>query len=1093
MPKTARSCSASKFAQLCSGVLFRVLLVLVILSGVSHGQEITGDLAGTIQDKTGAAIPNATVTATNLGNAAQRTVNSGGSGEFVFSHLPLGTYRVEVKGSGFETFVVPEVKIEADSHLRLNPTLAIGAATDVVEVSAEQAGLQTEGGGVNSNISEKALEDLPTNGRNFVNLVTVEAGVNSGVSNSVSSGGRPDDRRMSSTVSANGQGDIYNNFVLDGTDNNDRYQGLIGVRPSIEALREVNISTNTYDPELGRTSGAVISMLTKSGTNTIHGSVYEYIRNNVTDAKDFFATTIRKPTLQQNQFGGSVGGPIWRGRTFFFGDYEGLRKVDGSTNVSLATVPTLYEENHPGDFSDVKGGVVLPAASIDPTSLLYYKLFPAPNTVGLVDANGVPSQNYLSDPSTSSTLNTFDVRVDHSFTPNNLLFARFSYNGVLTTVPSPFPEVNGVYAGGTYAGNFAGPSKENSDNAQLDYTHIFSQNLLLELRAGYTRLTINSLPQNYGSNLNDTAFPIPGANRGLDDSGLAPILINGYGALGNAIDLPIIYTGNTFQYNGGLTWTLGRHTFKAGAALIRRQVSDFQNFQGQGIFEFVLGTTYFPTTPDSLTANMQNFLTGRNFIAVRRNLLQTQSFRMWEPSTFVQDTWRQSEKLTVTYGVRYDVFTAPVGTSSDISNLNLSTSQLMIGGNAGVQTQYGNVAPRVGFSEAITTKTVIRGGFGLSFFPTDQNNAIAMNNPPYGYATGSVFFGSTPISAGIPAPPAATSTTALSGQLSTKPQNYRTGMMEQYNVFVEHDFAKNVVSLGYIGELGRHLALNIGNIDVAAPNGTKTYGPTPYASTLPNVNTIKLYGDQGASSYNAMQVKFEREYSHGLRFQANYTLAHGLDNTTAIGPAPTEGAGLLPNNLNYDYGNSTLDVRHRVAVTGNYELPFVRQAKGIKKEVFGGWQVNGVGYWQTNTPFTVVSNTQHIYTSSTITSDRPNMVGNPNGGSRGLSQFFNIADFQAQAIGTPGSEARNQLYGPHLRRVDLSLFKTFDIVRNLKFQFRAEAYNISNTPNFGLPTAAISSYTASGVATSSGGFGSISKTNPNVGARQFQFAAKLLF
>jgi hypothetical protein len=429
----------------------------------------------------------------------------------------------------------------------------------------------------------------------------------------------------------------------------------------------------------------------------------------------------------------------------------------------------------------------------------------------------------------------------------------------------------------------------------------------------------------------------------------------------------------------------------------------------------------------------------------------------------------------------------------NLANLDLSTLTMIVGGTGGVQTQYGNFAPRIGFSDSIAHNTVLRGGFGVSYFPTNQNNGMLLINPPYSYATGTLVDLTTSISQGMPAP-APSSTTDLSGSLNTTPLNYRTGYMEQFNLFLQHDFSGNVVTAGYVGELGRHIQRQFDNIDIASPNGTATPGPAPYATQLPNVNTILLYGDEGSSSYNALQLNFERQYLNGFMMGANYTLAHGLDNATAGGPGNGEGTGLLPyEDPHYDWGNATLDVRHRIAVYASYSLPFGRKATGLRKTVTSGWQLNGLGFWQTGTPFTVLSSIQHIDVSPTVTTDRPSVRGNPNGGGQSIDQFFKISDFYAQPAGTPGNEARNQLYGPHARRVDLSLFKLFDVRESVKAEFRAECFNISNTPNFLNPNNIITAYDSNGVATNAGGFGSITQTNPNIAGRQFQFAMKILF
>ena len=1051
-------------------------------------QVITGDLVGTVTDQSGAAVPQARVVVINLGTQARREITTGGNGEYAVSQLPIGDYVLRITAVGFRTFEQPNITLSAGDRLRADAALQVGTASETVEVTTQPAALQTDNSTVGSTVNQRATEDLPLNGRNFVNLVQVQAGVNAGPSNAISSGNRPDDRRASSAASTNGQQEILNNYILDGLDNNDRYAGLLAVRPSIDAIREIQINTNLYTAEVGRTAGAVINVLTKSGTNTVHGSAYEFFRNDITDAQNFFASGIRKPKLRQNQFGGSVGGPILKNHTFFFGDYEGFRQNDATSSVFINTVPTLFEHNNPGNFSDLKDpftgapGPVI--AQPNPTSLAYFNLYPAPNRVGTVDpTTNIPSSNFIYNPARTQQQDTFDVRVDQNFSPNDTLFARYSFSNTNTFTPGELPPVNGVQPGGTAAGAVPGQGQQRAQNAQIDYTHILSSHLLLELRTGYTRLISSALPLNTGNNLNDGAFPIPGANRGLNDSGLAPIVVPGYAPLGDALFSPIFLRENTFQYSGVVTYSRGAHTFKTGAALIRRQATQFESGFPKGLFLFELA--------GDQVGDVGTFLSGTPFIYLRQNFLIFPQYRIWEPSVFVQDDWHASSKLRLNLGLRYDVFTAPTEKNGNLSNLDLTTSHLVTGDSGGVKSSYTNVAPRFGFSYTPARATVIRGGYGISFFPTDLQQALVLSNPPYTYASGTqVVFGST-LSAGI-APPSPSSTTNLTGQLSAKPFNYHTGYLEQFNLFTQRELNKTVITVGYVGELGRHLSQQIPNLNLPSPSGTANQNPAPYAATLPNVNTIAGFLDKGTSSYNSLQASVQHQYG-GLNVNANYTLAHGLDDVTDGGAGTSDAYGLLPTQVKtYDYSNSDLDVRHRIAVTGSYELLIAKGRSGFAGVILGGWQLNSLAFWQTGNPFTVTDGNPQI-NLPTVTADRPNVSGDPRLSNKSLTEFFNVSDFVAQPIGTAGNSRRTSLYGPHVRRVDLSLFKTLEVYQEAKLQFRAECFNISNTPNFASPVSIISSTDSTGHATSAGQFGQIVQTNPGVAARQFQFSAKVLF
>jgi hypothetical protein len=545
-----------------------------------------------------------------------------------------------------------------------------------------------------------------------------------------------------------------------------------------------------------------------------------------------------------------------------------------------------------------------------------------------------------------------------------------------------------------------------------------------------------------------------------------------------------LITENTFQYAGSLTYSLRKHTLKAGAALVRRQAADYQSPYGKGYFLFQLG--------GNQVQNVASLLRGTPFIYLRQNLMAQPQYRIWEPGAFVQDDWRVSPKLTLNLGIRYDVFTAETEKHGNIANLNLDTSTLILGGTGGVQTQYGNLAPRVGFSFTPRTSTVIRGGFGLSYFPGDVQNALILINPPYSYASGTQVVTTPAISGGIPAP-TASSATKLSGSISQKSLNFHTSYMEQFNLFVQRSLGKNIITIGYVGELGRHLLQSIPNLNLPAPSGNSTRLPAPYAATLPNVNTVQSYQSGGISSYHSLQASVQRQYTKGLTVNANYTLAHGMDDVRNGGAGSTEAYGLLPKNIaQYDYSNSSIDLRHRVAVMASYELPFGRGGHGFTQKLVADWQLNSLAFWQTGIPFSVTNASARI-NLPTVTTDRPNVVGNPALSNRGLKEFFNITSFVAQPIGTAGNARRNLLYGPHARRVDLSLFKTVDLESRLKLQLRAECFNISNTPNFLNPNAQITAVDSAGRATSAGLFGQITQTNPNINPRQFQFAAKFLF
>ena len=1088
--------------QKTQSILFLPAFVFLACSVPSaEAQVATGDILGTVLDSSGAAIPGAALHLENTGTHEVRNAKSSGSGEYVFSSLQPGTYVVTVVSPTFKTYSTSNIVVLASDRVRIDAKLQVGAADEKVEVTATPSALQTDNPTVGTTITDKTLVDAPLNGRNYFNLVQVQAGVNPGSSTSLSSGNSQTDRRLSASVSANGQQELFNNNLVDGLDNNGRTFGAVLIRPSVEAIGEVRTDINLYNAELGRTSGAVINVITRSGANQFHGSVYEFFRNDVTDSRNFFAAKTslsRKPELRQNQFGGSVSGPIVKDKTFFFADFESFRRIDANNTVYISTTPTAIEQATPGYLAD-RGLANIPAAQIDPTALAYFKLFPLPNLPG---SNSGLANNYLSDPSASLITNTGDLRIDHHFSQKDSMFGRYSYNHTSASTPSAFPTVNGISAGG----NLQGPGTDTIpvDGGQISYTHIYTPNLLMELKMGYTFFGGNILPVNFGQNLNNSApYLIPNANQCAICSGLSLINITGLSPLGDPATEPSSVSEHNSQFEGSVTYTRGRHTIKTGASLIRR------NFSLQNSL-FPKGYNIFP----SLT----NFFHGAPFIDNRQLIVEKPYDRMWEPSGFLQDNWRATDKLTLSLGVRYDVFTKPNAKYGNYSNFDLGSLSIINNATGGISNQYHDVSPRLGFDATVTPGTVVRGGFGLSFYDGDSNTGLILNNPPVGFGSGTIVSVRPISTAGVPPVVVqSTATASLSGALTSKPLHEPDNYVEQYNLLVQKEFGGTVVTLGYVGQVGRHLSNDTPNVDLPAPAGPSPAGtPAPaliYAKQLPLVNTIASYRNNGVSSYNSAQVTVERRITRGLTANVNYTYSRNLDDLLAVFDGDLTGSngfGDLPNQVNkYDFGNSALDLRDRFAGFFSYDLPFGKSGSHLNKAALGGFRFNGLGFWQTGAPFTVTSSVDQAsglatINLPTINTDRPNVASRVvrNGS---LSQFFNISAFAQQPLGTAGDEGRNQFYGPHLRRGDLSLFKTIPIHEGTQLELRAECINISNTPNFDRPNHTITQYNipvgttaaqiAAGglVATSNGGFGTITNTLAGYSGRQFQFAGRLNF
>ena len=1156
-----------------------------------RAQLTTADILGSVTDSTGAVIPKANLTLTNVGTNARRTALSDDSGNFQFTLLPSGHYSLTVKMQGFKS-TTTTLAVEAGDRARADVHLELGGAAETVVVEAQSPLLQADNATVSSTVTEQSVQDLPLNGRNFVQLVQLVPGANEGPGNGLTSGGRPDDRRTTNGFSVNGQDDILNNFIVDGIDDNERIIGTIGVKPSVEGIQEISVQTNSYAPEAGRTAGGVVNLITKSGGNKFHGSAYEYFRNDKFDGRDFFFTAVQgaKPELRQNQFGGGVGGPIIHNKTFFFGDYEALRLVQGMNPysssvpsdaeyaaINAATAgqtirsvfPALFPAgNYCGSSTTAlcsTNGIPV-AQTIDPVTLNYLKLYPKGN---------VPSSpgTYITAPNKTQFGHTADARVDHTINQNNSIFFRFNYNKVSGQIPAPIGAGANPLATGTLAtivptGNYwdyTGPATDKAYQYALGYTHIFSQNLVMDLRAAYTRVNNFSQPNNYNTNA-DVTFGLP-ANGSLTTA-LTPTGVGHwtFSPLGDGAYVPLQDIDNTYQYSGTVSYTISNHNLKAGAGLIRRQARNLQSAFPFGDFEFGLATdsTHDQILASTLAGAFDS--TSYNADYGAGGVVNTPDYRTWEPSFFVQDNWKFNSKLTVTYGIRYDVYTPFTEAHNKISNFDFNSAvkattstdagnALQVAGvngvsnTAGIQTDHAGFAPRVGFSYSLRPTTVLRGGYGISYFPGNYTANADLKNAPFTTSYGpscistlaAQFYANanstavqnpacstmagytaatyqTVFDAGLPTPTGQNIHSAALGAMFAEDPKLKTSMIQQFNLQVEHQFGPNVLTVGYVGNVGQHLPELFNDINVPTPAqvlATKSTGynaPRPLNTTLPNVGQIKWLASEGVSNYNGLQASLQRRFSKGLAFDANYTWAHALSDIVGFSQEGYQGWGdANPTQVRQiEYGNAENDVRSRFALSVDYELPFKNHG-GLEKYALDGWEVNSIIAWQTGKAASI-TNTGGSYSDVANPlygggSDRPNQVSDPftagpvaanptcsapsslkHGGN---GYWFNPCAFMRQPEGTVGNTARNSIYGPHFRHIDLSLFKDFPIYNTLKLQFRAEAFNITNTPNFFLNNNVNDG--SAGALLGDATFGMLNESDPNNKPRQLQFALKLQF
>jgi hypothetical protein len=1033
-------------------------------SGSSHSRQRgeTAELAGHVENSSGDAVSGATVSVEEVKTQKRFTALSTPDGDFRFSMLPIGEYHLQVSMPGYKTFTVSKLPLVAQDQAKVQAIMEAGDTSDVVTGSAASVVSR-----VGAALAGKSVSDLPENQRNFVNLVQVSGGANEGSTNNSASGSRPGAQHQSSAVSLGGQPETTNNSLIDGIDNNDRINSQIALHPSVDAIEEVQVSASAYPANLGTAGGGVISVVTRSGTDRFHGSLYEYFRNDLLDAYPYqFGAHNRKPELRQNQFGGSLGGPIGHRATYFFGDYEGFRLIQGRAPVEL-TVPTAYEHQHPGDFTDVAGPQL---TQLDPAGLAYFKLYPLPNVPGSAD-------QFVSASSGSNISHIGDLRVDQQIAHKDRFFSRFSYNRTFVYIPGEFPRVQEggmiIDPGGSLT-SFPGNMDDAAVSVVLDDVYTFNPRLALDLKAGYTFWSEVDTGLNPNVAVN-SGFGQPGINLPSTSNGLAPVTVLQASPLGtDGYYRPINQADNVFQFGGALSWDSGRHSLRLGASLIRRQWRNIGSDSGLGMW---------------VVKDLPSLLEGQ-FLQVQREVdLANEHYHSWEPSAYVQDEWQVFPNLSLSLGVRYDIFTPPTEAQNRLSNFNLSTGKIVIAGQngisntAGVRTDYTNIAPRFGFNWKVRPSAVVSGGYGIVYFrPIDT---FVYKAQPFIDAFGVCSSltcpgGFTSLSAGLPSVSVPDANNPSGVLLGMRAFDFHSSYIQQFNLGLQQQYGSDTIRLFYVGALGRHIARAFPDINAPPPNTSPDPNTLrPFNSTAPSLTSIVYLDTKGASSYNALQASFAHAYRNGLTAQFNYTWAHGLDDTSG------GGFGAVPSlSSKLDYGNSSFDVRNRLAASVFYDLPLGKSAVGKKALLLKSWQVNLAGTWSTGLPFTVLNAADVSNTNpGAYASDRPNQIGKAALDSPQVSRFFNTGAFVAQAPGTLGSERTNQFHGPPNRRLDVSIFKNISMGRETKLQFRAEVFNVTNTASFAPPAAVLGG----------ANFGQLTQMTAGYSPREVQFAIRFQF
>ena len=1069
------NCFTRKTKSALFGVLAVLPLLLLLLPVAPlHAQATKASLVGTITDSSGAVVPGAEITITEINTNISRTMPTNESGNYVFSNLNPGTYRVEAKLTGFKTAVVDNVYVLVNTTQRADLQLQPGAVSETIEVTAVAPLLQTDRSDVGRKIEAVQMEELPISGRNrnfqmLWNLVP---------------GATPVTREHSEFFNAqdsmatriNGQGRYANNVQIEGVDNNQRTGLLTVLIPPIEALQTVDVSTSNYDAELGRAGGAVTNVVLKSGTNAFHGSAYEFNRVDALYARNFFSATPAPHTVF-NQFGATYGGPIRKDKTFFFADFMLIRSRVG--NFNQFTVPTMAFRS--GDLSaapsiiydpttgtsDGKGrkpftNSQIPDSRISLIAKKILALIPPPTQAGLTN-------NWQGPTVLSKDTNAFDFKIDHKLSGMDSMSVRYDFSRPRVFDPGAY----GNLAGGPRSGGFAGEGIQKAQSGAFNYTHIFNPKFITDFRFGVMRYRNDAKNQDNGSNASD-ALGIKGVNLDWFTSGLTGINVNGFSnpIVGFSASLPWIRAETNFDFVSNWTYVKGNHTLKWGADF-RRNRDDLlqtQTYSPRGLWTFSEGPTALNGDPKtSLGNSFAAFLLdlpnsyGRDLPGIFPTFRQSQLF------TYFQDKWQVTPKLTIDLGVRHEIYWAPTPAQrAGFSNYDPDTNSLILSGvgghpdNLGINTPLKNFAPRTGIAYRITEKTVIRAAFGLAFDPAYPDDKWAYNYPVKqnnAFNAANSYSAAGTMAAGFPAPlPVAIPD---SGIIPNAPQqNYiyipmdlRQGYLETWNVAIQRQLPGNFAfEAAYVGN---HTVgtLNDVNINAGQLPGLGSNGQ-PLKVKFGLTGSV-LKWTRFSHSYNGLQLKLDRRYSNGLAITTAYTISKALDFTTDNG-----GLG-IPINFRMNRGRSNQDRTHMYVQSFIYDLPV-----GIgKKWLSSGWTGKLLGGWMLNGALSVYSGTPMTFTYSATALNAPGnsqranitgpiaVLGNIGPGVK----WFDTTPFSIPAAATFGNAGRNTMSGPGFWNLDMSVIKKLYFTERFRSELRLETFNLTNTPHFNNPTSGLDS------------------------------------
>lgn len=1047
--------------------LTSIALLCSCLALSAHAQTIDTAILGTVTDSTGAVLPNATVTVVSPATGIAKTAVTSAQGEFEVRFLTPGTYDVSVQSGGFAPQTQKGIVLQIGQQEKVNFSLSVSAQQQNIVVEGGQLLLQTENASLGTVIGPERTENLPLNGRKFNDLAILTPGVtvyNPDLHSSSTDG---------SAILANGGRVTWGQVNTDGITMVNNRHNYVNLYPSVDAIQEFKVQTGNYSSEYGGNAGSNVNIQLKSGTNEFHGDVFEFIRNDAVDARNYFIPApIQKNVLKQNQFGATLGGPIVKNKTFFFVSYEGLRSIEAFPQTSVV----LTQAQKSGDFSadgttvinpntgQPYPGNMIPQSQLNPVSLNIANTYmPAANSSG--------STNYAGSSIGDLSVNQYIARLDHNFNQNNQLFVHYiyAYRNFPNTDLNPNFKFTGTYPG---------------QNIALQYIHVFTANLLNEVRAGANLEHVQQL-----STLTNTGFTIQslginGMNVGgpngrplqPNEEGFPVMSISGYIGIGSDLAASNLDDSRTYQLVDNLSWTKGRHALTFGTDIRYLednattnnwpfgQISFTGDISGDPAADFLLGYPKTTLTPEGVPITKG---------------------REWRSAEYVQDNWKIRPNLTINAGLRYDLFNPPLDVNGVTRTLDFSTSPPTFIPAPGLllhniwSISHKDFGPRIGFAYSPTSTLVIRSGYGLSYFggQFDNINILQLNPPTAGSLTitnpnvNPIATIENPIPAALyPANPFYNAVTL------TPDRKHPDLYLQTWNLTVSKQFGANVLDVGYVGVVGRNIDSSIKNWNSPPPGPGDIQSRRPF----PTYARIRYPDYKGASSYNAMQIHFEHRLTHQLSFTAAYTLSHQLDNQA--NDSQNGGCGCQDPRNPHEWANGVADQRNDLAIGYVWQIPSLRSDQKLVKSLTSGWGFSGLMLFASGSPFDVEEsidsqNTDGIWERPTLVPGQKLTVPH-----RSTAAWFNVNAFTPSTY-VYGNSPRNPLNAAATKEVTLSLMRNFKMwyAESQRLEMRFEAFNALNTPQFAAPDANLGD----------GTFGQVTSTRIN--NRELQLAAKYFF